>query len=176
MKANDVTAAQVRERLSYDPDTGVFTHIMGRRAGERVGTVSQNGYVMIRILGRLRLAHRLAWLLSHDAWPTYAIDHINGDRADNRLVNLRDVPHAANMRNSNNAKKRLLVGAALTPTGKWSSAVHRYGVADPLGEFQTADQANAEYLAAKQRVTDPEKPRPRLRSVRLAVRPWENSR
>jgi hypothetical protein len=68
---------------------------------------------MIRLHGKVRLGPRLAWLLHFGRWPSEFIDHINGDRADNRIANLRDVPHAANMRNRRDAP---LLSTSGTPT------------------------------------------------------------
>lgn len=56
-------------------------------------------YRNVVIDGRGYKAHRLMWLLCTGAWPEFVVDHINGDRHDNRLANLRDVPHAENQRN-----------------------------------------------------------------------------
>jgi HNH endonuclease len=59
-----------------------------------------NGYRYGSLFGRATEAHRIAWALHHGKWPEHHIDHINGDRSDNRIVNLRDVPHRINLRNT----------------------------------------------------------------------------
>lgn len=58
-----------------------------------------NGYRTGRIGKRNYLAHRVVWALQHGKWPDYQIDHINGQRSDNRPANLRDVPESENHRN-----------------------------------------------------------------------------
>lgn len=89
--------------VAYEPDTGkVYWRInVGRRgkAGVEVGTITKEGYRRVKIKGQLYLVHRLAWRLTHGVWPTYEIDHIDGDRLNNKLSNLRDVPKALNQRN-----------------------------------------------------------------------------
>lgn len=80
---------------SYDPETGFIS-----RRGKRVGAfVNQAGYYCLHIrAGHLR-THRVAWFLHHGAWPSGEIDHINGDRLDNRIANLRDVCPSQNRMN-----------------------------------------------------------------------------
>lgn len=88
--------------LHYDPSTGIFIRL--RRAGNRSvgsnpGTVANTGYLVIQVLGGMYLAHRLAYFYMNGSWPTDQIDHINGDRLDNRWVNFREVTQDENSRN-----------------------------------------------------------------------------
>lgn len=57
------------------------------------------GYLHGGLLNEKLLAHRAVWCLTTGRWPSETIDHINGNRRDNRICNLRDVPHAHNCRN-----------------------------------------------------------------------------
>ena len=63
------------------------------------GSPNKAGYLRTRVLGRLYYNHHLVWFLHHGAWPS-ALDHINGDRADNRLENLRICNQQQNMHNA----------------------------------------------------------------------------
>lgn len=93
---------EVSEVLRYDPQTGDFVWIGGRgmsSPGRRAGCVNGRGYVTLQVCGRKMLAHRIAWALFHGEWPKGVIDHINGDTADNRIQNLRDVSERINQRN-----------------------------------------------------------------------------
>ena len=94
-----LTAEQLRAVLEYHPETGVFfwrdrpniRPSANARRGTMAGTrTSKNGYVSICINGRIRYAHRLAWLYIHGQWPKGEIDHINEKRRDNRIANLRE--------------------------------------------------------------------------------------
>lgn len=96
-----------RERIcasvSYDPKTGVFTRLVSAgpgKAGMVAGTILNNGYRSIIVAGGPRLAHRLAWFLTCGEWPTTDIDHVNGNRDDNRIENLRLSTRAQNNANS----------------------------------------------------------------------------
>lgn len=101
---DDCTRLQVRlkELLHYDPDTGVFTNIKARkgiRVGDVSGTTDRHGYKVIYIDRRQYKAHRLAWLYVNGEFPPEQIDHINRDREDNRICNLRCATRTENNQN-----------------------------------------------------------------------------
>jgi hypothetical protein len=151
----NLTAAQLREILDYDPETGLFTWAISRRGcrrGDQTGAPHRNGYVMIGINRRARLAHRLAWLHTYGEWPKGQIDHINGVRADNRLANLRDVPGRINRQNqraarSDNRETGLL--GVYKNHGQWGARIQLNGRQHYLGNFQTPEEAHAAYIKAK---------------------------
>lgn len=69
----DLTQEQLQEVLAYDPATGLFTR---RRTGRVTGTISNFGYVLIRVRKQLWVAHRLAWLYCYGRHPKEDLDHI----------------------------------------------------------------------------------------------------
>lgn len=158
MAKNDLTAARLRERLIYDPETGVLTWRVvtrngRRRPGDLAGNLSLSlGYVFVGIDGACYLAHRLAWLYVTGAWPIHDIDHINGTRNDNRIVNLRDVPTRHNLENQRCPQ----VGRrwfGVTPSdGKWRARIKVRGETLSLGRFGTPEEAQAAYWEAKRRL------------------------
>lgn len=89
--------------LSYDPETGNFTRLVHTSARTRrhttVGTNSGDGYLATTIDYKCYRLHQLAWFYIYGEWAPL-IDHINGDKKDNRISNLRSVSQSVNMHNT----------------------------------------------------------------------------
>jgi hypothetical protein len=102
-----LSLAAVVQRYNYDPESGIFTwKIAGGAAGHRMhpGDIAgqfdpKNGYVRLRIDGRIYLAHRVAWLVMNGEMPKAFIDHRNGIKSDNRIENLREATKSKNQQN-----------------------------------------------------------------------------
>lgn len=149
---------QVRELLYYDPVAGIFkwrASVSRRmRSGMAAGTVNSNGYLIITIRGRLYTAGRLAWAYVRGEWPQQQIDHVNGNRLDNRFANLRDVPpriNCENLRPFNKANKTGLRGVRVTSTRqvKFAAEIKVRGKIHRLGYFPNPEAAHAKYVEAK---------------------------
>ena len=113
-RKSELTAEDVRRELNYDPETGEFTRktsFFKTRIGERAGSISKStGYVVIAVCGAQYLAHRLAWLYVYGCWPSLHIDHINGEKTDNRIANLREATNGENMQNQRRARSNSKTG------------------------------------------------------------------
>ena len=97
-----LTQEEVKNLLSYDETTGVFTWRKQKgpvKAGSIAGYVNKKGYMMIGINGKSHRAHRLAWLYCYGELPSDDIDHINHEKLDNKISNLRVVSNQENHRN-----------------------------------------------------------------------------
>ena len=98
----------IRQAFSYDSGSGVITRKIDSnhrwRAGTIVGSHDHYGYLELRFGDARYKAHRLAWFLYHGEWPNDDIDHINGVRDDNRIVNLRVVSNSENCKNRSKPK------------------------------------------------------------------------
>lgn len=151
-----LTSEHLREVVSYDEKSGVFTRNAGRYAGLPAGAKTSHGYVTVQIEGRPHYAHRLAWLYVFGKWPANVIDHINGDTSDNSIDNLRDVSHAVNLQNMRNAHANTtsgLLGACWdVQRGKWRAYIRLSGKSRYLGIFATAEEAHAAYVNHKRRL------------------------
>lgn len=155
-----LTQQRVRELLNYDPETGEFTNRITRssraQAGATVGSLAVNGYVTIRIDHALHYAHRLAWLYMTGEWPTGDIDHRDGQRANNRWKNLRDVSRRTNQENRRQPQANNGTGLLGVCTDKRGRGVRAQIVVDGrqtyLGKFATPEEGHAAYVAAKRRL------------------------
>lgn len=160
------------EFLSFDPQNGVLTwkhrdaskfnaakkpaeacaSTWNKRfAGqEAFNYFTPNGYLHGRINGQSYYTHRIIWKLVHGEEPD-TIDHINGNKADNRLDNLRNVPMAVNSKNmkmfrSNTSGHR---GVSKNKQGKWIARIKVNYVRIHLGLFDNFEQAVAARLKAE---------------------------
>lgn len=153
---------EVLKRLSYNPETGELLWIAesrfgcNRKKGQVAGSDKGNGYRQISIMGEKHNAHRLIWFMHYGTWPVNDIDHINGDRADNRIANLRDVPRMTNLHNMQ--KKRANSSCSLLGVTKKGDKYFAQIVSDykwhGLGWWATEIEAHEAYLAAKERLHD----------------------
>lgn len=116
--------------------------------------VDASGHLQGRINGRLIYAHRAVWAIHYGTWPDHSIDHINGDPSDNRIENLRDVPHVANMRNTSGHRTNTsgVNGVSRYKRhGNWVASITVNGKSIHLGYFNTVEEAAAARAAADAR-------------------------
>jgi len=144
---------RVLELLDYNPDTGIFTRRVSRGsqlAGSVAGTKHVNGYICIQIDGKIYLAHRLAWLLSHGFIPS-EIDHINLIKDDNSIVNLRPATRQEIGRNTGKRVNNTSGFKGVSfhkASGKWNArAQDANGKRSHLGYFPTPEAASVAYEA-----------------------------
>lgn len=140
--------------ISYEPESGKL--FWKKRTGHRIKVGDEaggirNGYRQINFMGKRYPCHRIVWLLAYGSWPKNFIDHIDGDRLNNRLPNLRDVTLKENNQNKTKAScisKTGLLGASRGGRG-FVGRIFRDGVKIHLGVFDTANEAHQAYLEAK---------------------------
>ncbi len=157
-----LTLERLKSLLSYDPLSGLFTRIAPVR-GVQVGSVAGSlkkgakgnggGYIVVNIDYRHYYAHRLAWLYVHGSWPSDDIDHADGNRANNKLKNLRAVDRSFNIFNQLNVRSDNKLG--LTGVARahqkvgYFATIHIKKKRIHLGTFPTAEEASAAYKIAK---------------------------
>jgi len=103
MTPSSLTQERLKTLLSYDAETGVFTnktHRTRAKIGQPAGALTSEGYTAFQIDGKKIYAHRAVWLYVYGKWPENEIDHINQNRNDNRLCNLREADRFTNAANT----------------------------------------------------------------------------
>lgn len=157
------SVVELRKRLSYDADSGVFKWIslphMARKIG--VGDVAgsfDGRYIDITLCGVRFGAHRAAIAMSTGVWPE-CVDHVDGNKTNNRLSNLRSATQSVNQQNQRRAHKSSstgLLGVVPVPSRKSSkkfrAQIFINGRPKNLGYFMTAQEAHQTYLNAKRQL------------------------
>ena len=153
--AQELTQERLKELLHYDPETGVFTWKVrrgGAALGSVAGTIKRDGYRHIGLLGRYMLAHRIVWFLMFGVLPKQ-IDHINGNRDDNRASNLRECNAFQNMQNRSPVVKNISGARGVHPsrslTNPWRALIRVNRKIVHLGNFSTVEAAACAYVEAK---------------------------
>jgi len=143
-----------RDDRIYDSETGKFhwaldiQNKIGRKTpGKEIGSNNGRGYIQITYNDHMVMAGRLAWFFVHGEWPKGQIDHINRDRSDNRLENLRVVTQRVNAHNRANNQK--IPGVRRSRSGKrYIARIVINKKEKHLGSFSTEEEAAAAYQKA----------------------------
>ncbi len=157
------TADEIRQVLAYNPETGKLSRMKkwgSKDVGSEPGCKSKCGYWQVGVFNRTYTAQQLAWVLHYGEWPNGLIDHINRNRMDNRIVNLRCVHRSYNAHNTgiraNNTsgmtgvRRRSSRGSALYKPC-WEAYISVEGVRHQLGYFETMEEAIAARKSAEER-------------------------
>ncbi len=136
-----ITQEYLKSKLSYDTATGKFKKI-GSNA--KVGSFD-DGYIRIEIDRKTYYAHRLAWLYVYGKLPELNLDHINCDKSDNRIENLREVTTSQNLMNIGKNKNNTSGAKNVyfhKPTGKWQVRVTVDGRSKHFGLYDDIELAD----------------------------------
>lgn len=152
----DLTQARLRELLDYDPETGVFTWKVRRggsaNSGSLAGRLNPQGYRKIGVLKKIYSAHRLVFLWMTGSFPLFEVDHKNGNRDDNRWVNLREALHQENGQNQGTRTDNTSThpGVSWQPKKKlWVAYITVLGQRVTLGRSKSFEKACEIRKAAK---------------------------
>ena len=143
-----MTREELINALAYDKCTGIFTRYNGKIAG----SICSQGYVTISVFNKRYKAHRLAWYYEYGEMPdSKQIDHINHNRSDNRLSNLRLVTHKENSKNQSKPKNNSSgqIGVHWSKNdNKWMARIMIDGKRKYLGLYEDFDLAVYAYREA----------------------------
>jgi hypothetical protein len=163
------TPEQLRKLLRYEPETGKLFWLPRpesmfpapnncrswntRYANTEAFTANDKGYRVGGVFTRRYSAHRVAYALYHGYWPPEEVDHIDGDRANNRISNLRSVSKAMNLRNQKRYKSNTSghIGVSFVKaTGKWRAQIRVDTRGKHIGTFTNIEDAIAARKAAEE--------------------------
>ncbi len=141
------------ERSDINTPSGKRGLLWNRRyAGTVAGWVAANGYRAICIGDRQYLAHRLVWIWHHGElppYPTKEIDHINGNKLDNRIANLRPVDRYGNDQNAGlRVDNKSGFSGVFFAANKWTAYIRHHDKQIHIGSFDTIHEAAAARIGA----------------------------
>lgn len=138
----------IRSTFVYEHNTGKLYRKTKTKGLKECNAVS-HGYYTTSINCKFEYVHRICWFLYYGAWPENDIDHINGEKTDNRIKNLRDVTRSENLRNGKVHRTGRLVGAHTVEGASrmpWRSSVWDGKKLINLGRFDTEQEAHDAYM------------------------------
>ncbi len=154
-----MTAEELKARLNYNPETGVFRWVDGPRAGMPAGSIvgvgdrAGNRYIQIFLEGRKFYAHRLAWLYVTGEMPTLKVGHTNGDGLDNRWVNLVHVSaFESQHRCARGPLGKNIYPGVVASGSRFGAKIKVRGKRKWLGTYETPELAYAAYREAKRQL------------------------
>lgn len=155
------SAEYLRSLLRYEPETGKFFWLKVR-AGIRpkpnleTGITRLGHYRQIAINGHTYRANRLAWLYMTGEWPEGLVDHIDGDRTNDKFANLRACDHSGNnsnvrMHDRNKVGKKGVIRCKDSYRARpYRAQIVHLGKQHTIGYFATAEEAHAAYAVKAQ--------------------------
>lgn len=144
----------LKSEFLYDPETGKFTFLAGANSGKEAGSRHSCGYRQMYVQGSMYYAHRLAWLYMTGSMPAMKIDHIDGDRMNNRFSNLREVSDTGNQHNQRKPHKNGTTGflGVSKKKGRFRAAIKLGRKTIHIGTFDSPEEAHEAYLNKKREV------------------------
>lgn len=149
-----LTVERLRALIDYNSETGSMVWKISANprnpVGAEAGTIAKTGYRIVCIDYKQYLAHRLAWFYVHGCWPT-ELDHIDRDRSNNKIANLRI---ATRSQNNMNTKRRSDNKSGVTGvtwhkgSQKWRATIYDHGKQKQIGMFATIEEAAKAYQEA----------------------------
>ena len=172
--------AFAKQLFDYDPATGILRWRIDRNKvtasrGSVAGGPDKDGYWRVRVLKREYRAHRVAWLLVYGEWPSKNLDHINGEKMDNRIENLRLATASENMANTGPTKRNTsgYRGVCETRFGTFQASICCNRRHHHIGTFRTAEEAARAYDVKARELFGPYA-KPNFPDTNMASKPYND--
>jgi hypothetical protein len=152
MKSVDLDV--IREAFEVNENTGQLINKINRRkarSGEIAGTPRPDGYLQVCVNRTILLVHRVIFALENGYWSDLEIDHINGNKKDNRPSNLREATKSQNGANKRLCRNGLKGASWCKRAKKWRATLRKDGKQLHIGLFNTAHEAHEAYVSAAAR-------------------------
>ncbi len=153
MNESELTLQTVLDMLEYIPKTGTFLQKKKRpriKVGSIAGCVTPKGYRYIQLGSRKYAAHRLVWFIEKGNFPSMFIDHIDGNKLNNKITNLREVTNKQNTENrkaQKNSKTGVKGVSFNSKLKKYVAQIQHNGKNHYLGVFDSVEDAEHRYKA-----------------------------
>ena len=154
LRRTDIPIDVIKENIEYNSETGEFRWKRSRgsaKAGSVAGSVSVLGYYIIKIGRKTYKAHRIAYAIVHGITQYQSVDHINKNKLDNRICNLRIASMQENSRNKDKSNANTSGYKGVTyhkRDNRYQAAIRVTGRRIHLGYFLTAYEAHCAYESA----------------------------
>lgn len=163
----DIPIYELRKLFYYDSSNGELIRKKAvkhsqHKPGSVAGCLNKTGYRRVCIGKKLYREHRVIWAIVNGYWPESMLDHIDGDRSNNRIENLRECTQKQNCQNRIAPKKNKYVGCSYRKdVMKWQARIYVNGRNKSLGYFKSQEAAHIAYLEAREKYFDfcPEVPK-----------------
>lgn len=143
-----ISQEELHKILEYEPLTGHFRWKVAKgykiKVGSIAGSPTGRGYIRIVIDNKKYMSHRLAWLYTFGEWPPKFIDHVNGDKSDNSLTNLRVATRSENGYNTTTPKNNTSgIKGVHWHVGeeKWRGRMNVDGIEVQVGKWDNLEEA-----------------------------------
>jgi hypothetical protein len=151
MNESDLSLSLVLEMLEYQPETGALLQRKARpkvKVGSLAGVVTPYGYRYIQLQGRKYAAHRLIWYIEHGSFPPHDIDHIDGNKLNNKITNLREATRKQNCENKGAQKNNKLGIRGVSYNQrlrKYVAQIQHNGINQYIGLYTDPQEASKAY-------------------------------
>jgi len=138
-----LTQAELKSQLLYYKDTGMFIWL---KLGNTAGYVDKDGYRIIKLNQKSYRAHRLAWFYVYGVWPSKQIDHIDNNKLNNAISNLREATQSQQNANRPALNRNLLGIKGIRKHGKkYQALICKDKKQIVIGLFDTVEEADYAY-------------------------------